>query len=62
MGIPMTNIDCTDCGGIIEITEDVLVGEIISCPDCGLDYVIEEDGSGLLVIKELIIEGEDWGE
>ena len=58
----MTNIDCTDCGGIIDISEDVLVGEIISCPDCGLDYVVEEGESGLLIIKELTIEGEDWGE
>ena len=58
----MTKIDCTDCGGIIEIPEDVLTGEILSCPDCGLDYVVEEDGTGLLVIKELTIDGEDWGE
>ena len=58
----MTRIDCTDRGGIIEIPEDVLTGEILSCPDCGLDYVVEEDGTGLLVIKELTIDGEDWGE
>jgi alpha-aminoadipate carrier protein LysW len=62
MGISMINIDCTDCGGMIDIPEDVLIGEIISCPDCGLDYVVEADESGLLILKELTIEGEDWGE
>ena len=32
------------------------------CPDCGLDYVVVEDESGMLQLKELTIEGEDWGE
>jgi len=58
----MTNIECTDCGGIVEFAKDCLAGEIISCPDCGLDYVVTEEASGLLTIKELTLEGEDWGE
>jgi lysine biosynthesis protein LysW len=53
---------CIDCGVTIEILEDVIPGEIIGCPDCGLDYVVVEDESGLLSLKELTIEGEDWGE
>jgi alpha-aminoadipate carrier protein LysW len=55
-------ITCIDCGRDIEIQDDSLPGEIISCPDCGLDYVIEKDKSGVLRLKELTIEGEDWGE
>ena len=54
-------ITCVDCGGSIELPEDCLPGEIVGCPDCGLDYVLEEDES-LLHLKELTIEGEDWGE
>ena len=52
---------CTDCGASIEIPIDVEVGEIVECPDCGLDFVvIELDGK--IGLKELTIEGEDWGE
>jgi len=42
--------------------EDVAVGEIIECPDCGLEYVAAETENGLLVLKELTLKGEDWGE
>ena len=55
-------MDCVDCGAEIEIPEDVIQGEIISCPDCGLDFVTIEGESGLLSLQELMIEGEDWGE
>ena len=55
-------IMCTDCGGELEVPNDSEAGEIIECPDCGLDYVIVEDESGQLSLKELTLEGEDWGE
>ena len=53
---------CTDCGAGLDVPNDSLQGEIIGCPDCGLDYVIEENDSGGKHLKELLIEGEDWGE
>ncbi len=46
----------------MDVPNDALIGEIIGCPDCGLDYVIENDDSGGKHLKELLIEGEDWGE
>jgi len=46
----------------VELPENCLPGEIVGCPDCGLDYVVVEDASGQLQLKELTIEGEDWGE
>lgn len=55
-------ITCTDCGGEIEFPEDVEAGEIIECPDCGLDYVVVFDDGGSVSLKELTLEGEDWGE
>jgi len=58
----MMELECTDCGGIVEIPGDSLPDEIISCPDCGLDYVVVEEESGLLTILELTLTGEDWGE
>jgi len=47
---------------MVEIPKDSIEGEIISCPDCGLDFAIVGGESGLLSIQELVIEGEDWGE
>ena len=55
-------ISCVDCGGSVKLHDDYLPSEIIGCPDCGLDYVIELDTSGHVQLKELTIEGEDWGE
>lgn len=52
---------CIDCGRELEVPEDALEGEIIGCPDCGIDYVVEFVG-GELMINELTIEGEDWGQ
>ena len=53
---------CIDCGSELQIPKDSLQGEIIGCPDCGLDYVIEFDENGKKQLKELTLEGEDWGE
>jgi alpha-aminoadipate carrier protein LysW len=41
--------------------DDVVNGEIVTCPCCGLEFEtkIEIDGISL---KQLTIEGEDWGE
>ncbi|MCS7120421.1 MAG: alpha-aminoadipate/glutamate carrier protein LysW/ArgW [Nitrososphaerota archaeon] len=53
---------CPECDAEIEIPDDVISGEIISCPDCGMDYearVIEGEGVRLVPAE---IEGEDWGE
>ena len=53
---------CIECGADIVITHEMILGEIISCPDCGVDYVIEIDEMGEKIIKALNIEGEDFGE
>ncbi|MBN1682067.1 lysine biosynthesis protein [Candidatus Bathyarchaeota archaeon] len=55
-------ITCTECGSEVEIDTNVIDGEIISCPICGIDHVVIVDASGLISLKELTIEGEDWGE
>ena len=52
---------CTDCGATLEVPHDSEVGEIVECPDCGLDFILVEI-DGQLGLKELAIEGEDWGE
>ena len=56
------SVNCTDCGGTIDLPQDAEIGEIIECPDCGLEYVVTELENGLLILKELALKGEDWGE
>ena len=56
------SIECTDCGASLDIPSDAQKGEIVGCPDCGLDYVVVLDKTGHKHLKELTIESEDWGE
>lgn len=56
------NYQCIECGGVLNIPSGIDKGDILSCPDCGVDYVVEFDESGLIQLKELNLEEEDWGE
>ena len=56
------NDNCIDCSASLEVPTDALDGEIIGCPDCGLDYVIEIGEDNIKQLKQLTVEGEDWGE
>jgi len=53
---------CTECEGEIEIPDDALPGEIVSCPDCGSSYEVVTISKGKAEIKPAEVEGEDWGE
>jgi predicted RNA-binding Zn-ribbon protein involved in translation (DUF1610 family) len=53
---------CIECGGILDVPKECEKGDIFSCPDCGVDYVIELDEEGNKQVKELNLEEEDWGE
>ena len=48
---------CPECDADVEIPEDALEGEIVTCSSCGLELEIKEGE-----LEELGIEGEDWGE
>jgi len=58
----MEPVICPDCGAKIEVPEDVVKGEIITCPDCGLELEVKDVSQNGVVVEELQIEGEDWGE
>ncbi|MBS7623962.1 lysine biosynthesis protein LysW [Candidatus Bathyarchaeota archaeon] len=53
---------CPECDAEIDIPSDVISGEIVSCPDCGLDLEVILDEKGAISLKPAEIEGEDWGE
>ncbi|MGC8948111.1 MAG: alpha-aminoadipate/glutamate carrier protein LysW/ArgW [Thermoprotei archaeon] len=53
---------CQECGGTITIPDDAIVGEIVSCPDCGIDYEVSQINNGSIQLKIAEDIGEDWGE
>jgi alpha-aminoadipate carrier protein LysW len=56
------NLSCTECGGRVPIPEDVLQGEIVSCPDCGSEFEVKsKDGAEVRLVPAPKVE-EDWGE
>ncbi len=53
---------CKECGGDIKVPDDVVVGEIIGCPDCGTDFEVFKIDKNEISIKTAETVGEDWGE
>lgn len=55
-------VKCTECDGELTIPDDVINGEIVTCPDCGMDFEVNIKDSGEIELKPAEVEGEDWGE
>lgn len=58
----MKSMNCPECDAGIEVPDDAMVGELISCPDCGADYEISGKNGSDVEIKQAETVGEDWGE
>ena len=56
-------MNCPECDAKLNIPDDAIQGEIISCKDCGASYELtKEEGSELFTIRPAELEEEDWGE
>ncbi|MEW5871051.1 MAG: lysine biosynthesis protein LysW [Chloroflexota bacterium] len=56
----MTTLSCPECVAEITLDDDVEQGEIIVCPDCGVDLeVVSLDPPEIALAP---MEQEDWGE
>jgi len=53
---------CLDCSAEIRIPDDAIDGEIVTCPDCGLELQVKKDQAGTVELVEVTKEKEDWGE
>jgi alpha-aminoadipate carrier protein LysW len=58
--LPMTQITCVECAGSVDVVADLMQGEILQCPDCGVELEV-------LTLNPLTVElapevEEDWGE
>jgi alpha-aminoadipate carrier protein LysW len=58
----MKTAKCPDCDADLKVSEDTEKGEIVSCPECGLELEVKQIDGTKLELEELVIEGEDWGE
>jgi alpha-aminoadipate/glutamate carrier protein LysW len=58
----MTKTNCPECDSSFDVQEDAIVGEIVSCPDCGADYEVASLENGTIVVKAAESVKEDWGE
>ena len=57
----MSSEKCVDCDAQVSVPDDAVNGEIVSCPDCGLDFEVVVVNQGRS-IKPVVVEKEDWGE
>ena len=53
---------CQDCDATMQILDDVVVGEIISCRDCGNEFEVKKIDSNNVTLSPAESVGEDWGE
>ncbi len=53
-------VQCPECTAELNLAPDVEVGEIVLCPDCGVE--LEVRSLNPLVLELAPQEEEDWGE
>jgi alpha-aminoadipate/glutamate carrier protein LysW len=53
---------CLECDADVRVLDDAVVGEIVTCPDCGADYEVAALDNGTVTIKLAESVKEDWGE
>lgn len=56
----MNTVTCTECEAEITLADNVEIGEIIVCPECGVD--LEVTGLNPAEVQLAPMEQEDWGE
>ncbi len=58
----MVNYKCPECDVDIDIPNDALDGEMLSCSDCGEEFEVNIRKNKKIELKKMIAEREDWGE
>ena len=53
-------MNCPECEATLELSTDLLDGEIVSCPDCGVELEVLSTEPLELALAPAI--EEDWGE
>jgi alpha-aminoadipate carrier protein LysW len=53
---------CLECDADMDIPDDLIDGEIISCSDSGIHFEVNIKENQEIELKPAEIEGADWGE
>ncbi len=53
---------CPECYYEFEVDNEVMLGEVIECPDCGIELEVIEIKEEEVVLQKAESEEEDWGE
>lgn len=56
----MSNVMCPECEAQVELSAGTETGEIIVCPDCGVDLEVTSLDPASVQLAPM--EQEDWGE
>lgn len=56
----MNNYECPECAGEVELANDLMVGEIVECADCGAELEVVSTTPVTLALAPEV--EEDWGE
>lgn len=56
----MNTVSCPECAAEITLADNVEVGEIVVCPDCGVDLEVTSVNPAAVALAPM--EQEDWGE
>jgi len=56
----MNTVSCPECSAEITLEASTVVGEIIVCPDCGVDLEVKSLDPAAVDVAPM--EQEDWGE
>jgi len=54
--------NCKECDKELNVPDDAVKGEIVTCPDCGSDFEIASVNKSKVELKPAEKVGEDWGE
>jgi alpha-aminoadipate carrier protein LysW len=54
------SVHCPECDAIIDLGDDLILNEIVVCPDCGVDLEVVSLEPVKLDLAPM--EAEDWGE
>ncbi len=55
-------VKCPECDCEFDAPKDVVKGEVLTCPDCGLELEVVNIDTDPVEVKKMQIAGEDWGE
>ena len=56
----MNTVSCPECSAEITLDDNTVAGEIIVCPDCGVDLEVKSLNPAVVDVAPM--EQEDWGE